>query len=161
MTLRAPDPAAPPRIRFNYMSHPDDWADFRTCIRLTREIFAQDAMAPVVRHEIAPGAGAQSDDALDAFIRDHVESAYHPCGTCRMGRATDPDAVVDPECRVIGVEGLRVADSSVFPRIPNGNLNGPSIMVGEKASDHLLGRAPLPRENARPWVHPDWRTAQR
>ncbi|WP_273522562.1 choline dehydrogenase [Rhodosalinus sediminis] len=161
VTLRAPDPAAPPRIRFNYMSHPDDWADFRTCIRLTREIFAQDAMAPFVRHEIAPGAGAQSDDALDAFIRDHVESAYHPCGTCRMGRATDPDAVVDPECRVIGVEGLRVADSSVFPRIPNGNLNGPSIMVGEKASDHLLGRAPLPRENARPWVHPDWRTAQR
>ena len=161
VTLRAPDPAAPPRIRFNYMSHPDDWADFRTCIRLTREIFAQDAMAPFVRHEIAPGAGAQSDDALDAFIRDHVESAYHPCGTCRMGRATDPGAVVDPECRVIGVEGLRVADSSVFPRIPNGNLNGPSIMVGEKASDHLLGRAPLPRENARPWVHPDWRTAQR
>ena len=161
VTLRAPDPAAPPRIRFNYMSHPGDWADFRTCIRLTREIFAQDAMAPFVRHEIAPGAGAQSDDALDAFIRDHVESAYHPCGTCRMGRATDPDAVVDPECRVIGVEGLRVADSSVFPRIPNGNLNGPSIMVGEKASDHLLGRAPLPRENARPWVHPDWRTAQR
>jgi choline dehydrogenase len=161
VTLRAPDPAAPPRIRFNYMSHPGDWADFRTCIRLTREIFAQDAMAPFVRHEIAPGAGAQSDDALDAFIRDHVESAYHPCGTCRMGRATDPDAVVDPECRVIGVQGLRVADSSVFPRIPNGNLNGPSIMVGEKASDHLLGRAPLPRENARPWVHPDWRTAQR
>ncbi|REC58189.1 choline dehydrogenase [Rhodosalinus sediminis] len=161
VTLRAPDPAAPPRIRFNYMSHPSDWADFRTCIRLTREIFAQEAMAPFVRHEIAPGAGAQSDDALDAFIRDHVESAYHPCGTCRMGRATDPDAVVDPECRVIGVEGLRVADSSVFPRIPNGNLNGPSIMVGEKASDHLLGRAPLPRENARPWVHPDWRTAQR
>ena len=161
VTLRAPDPAAAPRIRFNYMSHASDWADFRTCIRLTREIFAQDAMAPFVRHEIAPGAEAQSDAALDAFIRDHVESAYHPCGTCRMGRATDPDAVVDPECRVIGVEGLRVADSSVFPRIPNGNLNGPSIMVGEKASDHLLGRTPLPRENARPWVHPDWRTAQR
>ncbi|WP_372892727.1 choline dehydrogenase [Rhodosalinus sp.] len=161
VTLRSPDPADAPRIRFNYMSHEKDWTDFRSCIRLTREIFAQHAMAPFVRHEIAPGAAAQSDEALDAFIRDHVESAYHPCGTCRMGRASDPEAVVDPECRVIGVEGLRVADSSIFPRIPNGNLNGPSILVGEKASDHLLGRTPLPRENAQPWVHPDWRSAQR
>ena len=78
-----------------------------------------------------------------------------------MGAVDDPMAVVDPECRVIGVDGLRVADSSIFPRIPNGNLNGPSIMVGEKASDHILGRTPLPRSNAQPWMHPDWQGSQR
>ena len=78
-----------------------------------------------------------------------------------MGSASDPMAVVDPECRVIGVEGLRVADSSIFPRITNGNLNGPSIMVGEKASDYILGRDPLPKSNDRPWMHPDWEGSQR
>jgi len=161
VTLRAADPAAPPRIRFNYMSHAQDWEDFRRCIRLTREIFAQEAFRPFVRHEIQPGAEVQDDAALDEFIGAHVESAYHPCGTCRMGRADDPRAVVDPQGRVIGVEALRVADSSVFPRITNGNLNGPSIMVGEKMADHILGRDPLPRDNRAPWIHPDWRHAQR
>ena len=91
---------------------------------------------------------------------EHVESAYHPCGTCKMGAADDPMAVVDPECRVIGVDGLRVADSSIFPRITNGNLNGPSIMVGEKASDHILGRS-LPKSNAEFWTHPGWAISQR
>ncbi|MGR3376972.1 choline dehydrogenase [Salipiger abyssi] len=160
VTLRSSDPAAPPRIRFNYMSHAQDWQDFRACIRLTREIFAQEAFAPFAGHEIQPGAGVQSEDEMDDFLRAHVESAYHPCGTCRMGRAEDPGAVVDPEARVIGVDRLRVADSSVFPRIPNGNLNAPSIMVGEKVADHLLGRR-LPAENAVPWIHPDWQSAQR
>ncbi|OAN77711.1 choline dehydrogenase [Sulfitobacter sp. EhC04] len=161
VSLRSADPAAEPVIRFNYMSHPEDWEDFRTCIRLTREIFAQDAFKPYVKHEIQPGEALQSDAELDGFIREHAESAYHPCGTCRMGRADDPKAVVDPEARVIGVEGLRVADSSVFPRITNGNLNAPSIMVGEKVSDHLLGRDPLARANDAPWLHPDWETMQR
>ncbi|WP_412507602.1 choline dehydrogenase [Roseovarius sp. SYSU LYC5161] len=160
VTLRSADPGADPVIRFNYMNTASDWRDFRTCIRLTREIFAQPAFRPFIRHEIQPGADTQSDDALDDFIRDHAESAYHPCGTCRMGRADDATAVVDPEARVIGVAGLRVADSSIFPRITNGNLNAPSIMVGEKVSDHILGRR-LPPENARPWVHPDWQCAQR
>ncbi len=158
--LRSADPADSPVIRFNYMSHDSDWEDFRTCIRLTREIFRQPAFAPYAGHEIQPGAEAQSDEALDDFIREHAESAYHPCGTARMGRRDDPDAVVDPEGRVIGVEGLRVADSSVFPRITNGNLNGPSILVGEKMADHVLGRR-LPPENAQPWVHPEWETKQR
>ena len=103
----------------------------------------------------------QSDDELDAYISQHAESAYHPCGTCRMGRADDPMAVVDPEARVIGVDGLRLADSSIFPRITNGNLNAPSIMVGEKASDHILGRAPLAPANDAPWIHPDWKGSQR
>ncbi len=160
VTLRSADPKDAPRIRFNYMSHPEDWEEFRTCIRLTREIFAQDAFAPFRRHEIQPGEAVQSDAELDEAIMEHVESAYHPCGTCRMGAADDPTAVVDPETRVIGVEGLRVADSSIFPRITNGNLNGPSIMTGEKAADHILGRS-LPRANAEPWVHPEWQTAQR
>ncbi len=161
VTLRSADPEAAPRIVFNYMSTEQDWIDFRACIRLTREIFAQAAFEPFVKHEIQPGAALQSDDEIDGFIREHAESAYHPCGACRMGRRDDPTAVVDPDCRVIGVEGLRVADSSVFPRIPNGNLNAPSIMVGEKASDHILGRSPLPADNARPWIHPHWREAQR
>ncbi|MGC9420212.1 MAG: choline dehydrogenase, partial [Rhodovulum sp.] len=129
--LAGSDPAEPPRIRFNYMSTEQDWRDFRTCIRLTREIFAQEAFRPFTRHEIAPGAGVQSDNEIDDYVRQHVESAYHPCGTCRMGAADDPGAVVDPETRVIGVEGLRVADSAVFPRIPNGNLNAPTIMLAE------------------------------
>ena len=161
VTLRSGDPLADPRIRFNYMSHPEDWDEFRTCIRLTREIFGQEAFKPFVKHEIQPGDHLQTDDEIDSFIREHAESAYHPCGTCRMGRADDPNAVVDPEGRVIGVEGLRVADSSIFPRITNGNLNAPSIMVGEKVSDHILGKTPLPRSNEEPWVHPNWQVAQR
>jgi len=161
VTLRSANPADDPKIRFNYMSEAQDWEDFRTCIRLTREIFAQPAFASHVKHEIQPGSDAQSDADLDAFIAEHAESAYHPCGTCRMGRADDPNAVVDPQGRVIGVDGLRVADSSIFPRITNGNLNAPSIMVGEKISDHLLGRTPLAPANDAPWIHPDWQTAQR
>lgn len=161
VTLRSSDPAEAPRILFNYMSQEKDWADFRNCIRLTREIFAQDAFAPFVKHEIQPGDAVQSDEDLNDFIREHVESAYHPCGTCKMGDRSDPMAVVDPECRVIGVDNLRVADSSIFPQITNGNLNGPSIMVGEKASDHILGRTPLPASNQQPWIHPDWESRQR
>ncbi len=161
VTLRSADPEEAPRIFFNYMSEASDWAEFRTALRLTREIFAQPAMRPYVKHEIQPGADLQSDDDLDGFIREHAESAYHPCGTVRMGAADDPGAVVDPECRVIGVAGLRVADSSIFPRITNGNLNAPSIMVGEKAADHILGKGMLPRDERAPWEPVDWEGAQR
>ncbi|MEO9572701.1 MAG: choline dehydrogenase [Tateyamaria sp.] len=161
VSLRSANVADDPVIRFNYMSEAQDWEEFRSCVRLAREIFAQDAMAPFVKHEIQPGDAAQSDDELDSVIREHAESAYHPCGTCRMGRRDDKGAVVDPEGQVIGVEALRVVDSSVFPRITNGNLNGPSIMTGEKMSDHILGRDPLARSNDEPWVHPDWETSQR
>ncbi|WP_310183696.1 choline dehydrogenase [Mesorhizobium sp. BE184] len=161
VSLRSSDPWAKPAIRFNYMSHPDDWSDFRHCIRLTREIFAQAAFDDYRGKEISPGSALQSDEELDAFIRDHAESAYHPCGTCRMGGADDPRSVVDPECRVIGVEGLRVADSSIFPRVTNGNLNAPSIMTGEKAADHILGRTPLPPSNQEPWINPRWQVSDR
>lgn len=161
ISLRSANPADDPKILFNYMSTDKDWEDFRKCIRLTREVFAQDAFKPFVKHEIQPGAHLQTDDEIDSFIREHAESAYHPCGTCRMGRTDDKDAVVDHEGRVIGVEGLRVCDSSIFPRITNGNLNGPSIMVGEKMSDHLLGIEPLAPSNDQPWNHPNWETQQR
>ena len=150
-----------PTIKFNYMSHEDDWAEFRRCIRLSREIMAQSPMDPFRGPEIQPGDDQTSDAQIDAFIRDNVESAYHPCGTVRMGAIDDPGAVVDPQCRVIGVEGLRVADSSIFPRITNGNLNAPSIMTGEKAADHILGRTPLPRANDVPFIHPDRQHSQR
>lgn len=161
ITLRSADPKDDPKILFNYMSTDEDWADFRHCIRLTREIFGQAAFDPYRGKEIQPGKDVQTDDELDGFIREHAESAYHPCGTAKMGRRDDPMAVVDPECRVIGVDGLRVADSSIFPRITNGNLNAPSIMVGEKAADHILGRDPLPRSNAEPWINPRWETSDR
>ena len=161
VTLRSSDPKEPPKIQFNYMSHESDWVDFRNCIRLTREIFSQPAFEPFAKSEISPGKEIQSDDQLNDFIRDNVESAYHPCGTCKMGDKSDPMSVVDPETRVIGVDKLRVADSSIFPQITNGNLNAPSIMVGEKASDHILGKDLLPRSNEMPWIHPDWHTSQR
>ncbi|MEL6239868.1 MAG: choline dehydrogenase [Pseudomonadota bacterium] len=156
VSLRSGDPEDPPKILFNYMSEEKDWSDFRRCIRLTRDIFGQEAFKPYYGHEIQPGADRQSDDELDDFIRGHVESAYHPCGTARIGRDNDPMAVVDPECRVIGVDALRLADSSIFPRITNGNLNAPSIMTGEKAADHILGRAPLAPDNSEPWINPNW-----
>ncbi len=161
VTLRSNKAEDAPVIRFNYMSHEKDWEDFRKCIRLTREIFGQDAFKPYAGKEIQPGASVQTDEELNAFIAEHAESAYHPCGTCRMGRADDKNAVVDPEGRVIGVDGLRVADSSIFPQITNGNLNAPSIMVGEKMSDHLLDKDALPKANDRPWIHPQWEVAQR
>ena len=159
--LKSPDPAEPPRIRFNYMSHPDDWVEMRACLRLAREIFAQTAFDSYRGREISPGADCVSDAAIDAFVTDHVESAYHPCGTCRMGAPDDPCAVVDPETRVIGVEALRVVDSSIMPSITNGNLNAPTIMIAEKAADMIRGRAPLPPSNAPYYVAEDWETRQR
>ncbi|WAJ28558.1 choline dehydrogenase [Antarcticirhabdus aurantiaca] len=159
--LTGSDPMAAPSIRFNYMSHPDDWREFRQAIRLTREIFAQSPFDGYRGPEIQPGAALKSDEDLDGFIAAHAESAYHPCGTARIGAADDPDAVVDPECRVIGVEALRVADSSIFPRVTNGNLNGPSTMVGEKAADHVLGRGMLTPEDRAPVIAEGWRERQR
>jgi choline dehydrogenase len=157
--LASADPAAAPVIRFNAMQAGEDWRDFRRAIRLTREIFTQPAMTEHVARELLPGGG-DSDTDLDAFVRDHAESAYHPCGTARMGRRDDRLAVVDPEARVIGVDRLRVADSSLFPQITNGNLNAPTIMLGEKVSDAILERR-LPPENLAPEMPANWQVAQR
>ncbi|WP_075222223.1 choline dehydrogenase [Acuticoccus yangtzensis] len=161
VTLKSADPHEAPRILFNYMSREEDWRDFRACVRIARGIFAQPAFDSYRGKEIQPGTAVRSDDEIDGFIRAHAESAFHPCGTCRMGRADDPGAVVDPECRVIGVDGLRVVDSSIFPQITNGNINAPSIMVGEKAADHILGRTPLAPVDAAPWINPRWETSDR
>jgi choline dehydrogenase len=143
------------------MSHPEDWIEMRACVRLTREIFAQAAFDQYRGREIQPGATSASDESIDAFVRERVESAYHPSCTCKMGSLADPSAVVDPETRVIGVEGLRVVDSSIMPSITNGNLNAPTIMVAEKAADMILGRDPLPASNAPYYVAQDWETRQR
>ncbi|MFI5012959.1 MAG: choline dehydrogenase [Hyphomicrobiales bacterium] len=159
--LASADPRVKPRILFNYMSHADDWTEMRACVRLTREIFAQKPFDRYRGREIQPGAGVEGDEAIDAFIRAKVESAYHPSCTCRMGRPDDPLAVVDKETRVIGVDGLRVVDSSIMPSITTGNLNAPTIMIGEKAADHILGREPLPASNAPFHVAPNWETKQR
>ena len=161
VTLRSGNPKDPPKILFNYMAHQKDWEDFRKAIRLTREIFAQNAFKDLITHEIQPGGDVQSNDELDQFIREHVESAYHPCGTCRMGKLDDPMSVVDETGKVIGVQKLRLADSSIFPQITNGNLNGPSIMVGEKVSDHILEKRPLVKSNLKPRLAQDWKKAQR
>ena len=161
VSLRSPDPRETPIIRFNYMSCEQDWVEFRHCIRAARDVFAQPAFDGVRGDEIAPGPDCRTDAEIDGFVRDHAESAYHPCGTCRMGSRNDELAVVDSECRVIGVDGLRVVDSSIFPSITNGNLNGPSIMVGEKASDHILGASVLPADDRKPWISPRWRESDR
>jgi choline dehydrogenase len=139
VTLRSSDPEAAPKIQFHYMSAPDDFAEFRAAIRAAVNVFHQPAMKAFTGEMIQPLLSDMDDAGLDAFIREHAESAYHPCGTCRMGAADDALAVVDPELRVIGVIGLRVADSSIFPRLTYGNLNAPSIMTGEKAADLVLG----------------------
>jgi choline dehydrogenase len=142
--LSSKDAREAPKIRFNYLSHPDDMTEFRAGLRLTRKIFAQAAFDPYRGREIQPGAGVTTDERIDAFVREKVESAYHPSCSCRMGNPGDPMAVVNPEACVIGVEGLRVVDSSIMPSITTGNLNAPTIMLAEKAADHILGRALLP-----------------
>jgi choline dehydrogenase len=159
--LRSADPRDPPRILFNYLSTPEDMQEMRACVRLTREVFAQPAFARWRGREIQPGEGVQSDADIDAFVRRHVESAYHPCGTCRMGGVDDAMAVVDPETRVRGLEGLRVVDSSIMPSVTTGNLNAPTIMLAEKAADHILGRPMLERATVDWYEAPDWRIAQR
>ena len=161
ITLRSSDPREAPAIRFNYMSQEDDWIEMRAGVHLTREIFQQPAFDPYRGDEIAPGAEITSDEAIDHFIREQVESGYHPCGTCKIGRSDDPMAVVDSELRVIGVEGLRVVDSSVMPSITTGNLNAPTIMIGEKGADHILGKPLMAPSNAPFYTASDWETAQR
>jgi choline dehydrogenase len=159
--LATSNPLDKPRIQFNYLSEPDDWTEMRACVRLTREIFAQRPFDRYRGREIQPGAEVQTDEQIDAFIRAKVESAYHPSCSCKMGDLEDPLAVVDPETRVHGLEGLRVVDSSIMPSVTTGNLNAPTIMLAEKAADHILGRGMLPAENALSYSAPNWQNAQR
>jgi choline dehydrogenase len=159
--LKSADPREKPAIRFNYLSQPDDWIEMRACVRLTRELFAQSAFDRYRGRELQPGAEVQTDEQIDAFIRDKVESAYHPSCSCKMGALEDPMAVVDPESRVYGLEGLRVVDSSIMPSVTTGNLNAPTIMLAEKAADHILGRGLLAAEDAPFYTAPNWQHTQR
>jgi choline dehydrogenase len=159
--LASANPLDKPRILFNYLSEPDDWKEMRACVRLTREIFAQPSFDPYRGREIAPGIHVQTDDEIDAFVRAKVESAYHPSCSCKMGAPRDATAVVDPEARVYGLERLRVVDSSIMPSITTGNLNAPTVMLAEKAADHILGRGMLAPENAPYYTAPHWQTVRR
>ncbi|KXF83381.1 choline dehydrogenase [Enterovibrio coralii] len=159
--ITSADPDDKPEIVFNYISTEQDKQDWRDCIRLTREILAQSAMEPYRDGEIQPGDAVQSDETIDEWVKANVESAYHPSCTCKMGADADPMAVLDSELRVRGIENLRVVDSSIFPTITNGNLNGPTIMVAERAADIILGNAMLPSADVAVWLDPNWETQQR
>ena len=159
--LRTPHIEDHPRIFFNYMSRPEDWEEMRACVRLTREVFAQPSFDRYRGREMQPGADVQTDAQIDEFIRGHVETAYHPSCSCRMGAADDPRSVVDPQGRVVGVERLRVVDSSIMPSITTGNLNAPTIMIAEKLADSILGRKPLEPSQAPIFQATDWERRQR
>ena len=159
--LESRNPLDKPKILFNYMSHADDWIEMRACVRLTRELFAQRAFDRYRGREIQPGAAVQTDAQIDQFIRAKVESAYHPSCSCKMGGANDRMSVVDRDTRVHGLGALRVVDSSIMPSVTTGNLNAPTIMLAEKAADHILGRGLLPAEDLPYYVAANWRTAQR
>jgi choline dehydrogenase len=157
--LRDADPASLPRVRFNYMSHEDDWLEFRACLRYAREIFAQPAFSPYRGQELAPGERAVADEQLDAFIKQKVESAYHPCGTCRMG--TDEGSVTDPAGRVRGLQALRVVDASLMPQATAGDLNAPTLALAERMSDLIRDRHLPEAEDAPLLTDAQWATRQR
>jgi len=159
ISLRSANPADAPRIQFNYMQQSADWQEFRAAIRLTREVLAQEAFRPFAGAEISPGAAVVSDAEIDAWLKRMVESAYHPCGTCKMG--SDASAVVDAECRVRGLDALRVVDASIMPSIVSGNLNAPTIMLAEKAADVIKGVASLLPSNAPVYTAPNYIEQQR
>lgn len=157
--LRSAEAHEHPDILFNYLDREEDREGFRRCLRLTREIIAQPAFDRFRGEEIAPGNNVRSNDEIDAWVRETMESTYHPCGSCRMGE--DAMAVVNSDLKVRGLEGLRVIDSSVFPAEPNANLNAPTIMLAERASDIVSGKPLLAASNAEVGVAPGVGTTQR
>ena len=159
--INSSDPKAKPTIIFNYMETEQDRQDWRDCIRLTREILSQPALDDFNAGEASPGIDVSSDEEIDAWVRANVESAYHPSCSCKMGSLDDPMTVVNNEGQVNGIENLRVIDSSVFPTIPNGNLNGPTIMLAEKMSDSVLGKKPLISSDVNVWIDSSWKELQR
>lgn len=157
--LGSADPRAKPLIHLNMLEHPQDVEDLIMAIRLSRELLKQPSLAFYAGCEMSPGAGVATDRQIEDWLRSACHSSYHACGTCRMG--TDHLAVVDPECRVRGIEGLRVADASIMPAIPSANLNCPTMMIGEKAADLIAGKAPLTPLYLPYFVDPNWETRQR
>jgi choline dehydrogenase len=158
---RSADPRQPPAIRFNYLQSPRDREDFRVSVELLREVLSQRALDPYRGEELFPGPEVRGKDRIDAWVRQAIETCYHPVGTCRMGPASDRTAVVDDQLRVHGLGGLRVVDASVMPAIVSGNTNAPTIMIAERAADLIRGRQPLAPVEAPVWIHPRWETAQR
>jgi choline dehydrogenase len=159
--LRSADPAGKPHLLFNYLQTQHDIDCLTAAVRLIRELHAQPALVRYAGAELAPGADVTTDGEIHAWLRANTDTSYHPVGTCRMGRAGDPVAVVDEQCRVAGIEGLRVVDASIMPDVVSGNTNAPTIMIAEKAADMIRGNPPLPRSEAPAWIHPDWETTQR
>ena len=148
VTLASNDPREHPRIQPNYLSTPEDVIDIRNAVKLTREIHAQKAMDEFRGAEISPGAHVQSDEEIDAFVREAAETIYHPTSTCKMGADDDMSAVTDADTRVRGAQNLRVVDASIMPSIISGNLNAPVIMMAEKIADKIRGLPPLPKSDA-------------
>ncbi len=161
LKLKSANPADHPIIQPNLLSTERDRWEMRQAVKLTREILAQPAFDPFRGEELQPGPDVQSDEEIDAFVREKADSAYHPSCTCKMGAADDPMAVVDSEARVYGVNNLRVVDASIMPSVVSGNLNAPTIMLAEKCADHIRGRTPITPSTAAVWEHPNWKTAQR
>jgi 4-pyridoxate dehydrogenase len=145
--LASRDPRVPVRIRQNFLAAGKDWATLRAGVRLVRMIGARTSLASFTTGEISPGPDCRSDAEIDAHIRASAITVHHPLGTCKMGRPNDPMAVVDPELKVLGIDGLRVGDASVMPDLVGGNINAPVIMIAEKAADLIRGRRPLPPLN--------------
>jgi choline dehydrogenase-like flavoprotein len=141
--LASTDPKRPVRIRQNFLATDNDWKTLRAGLRIAREVCRQAPLEPFRGPEIAPGDSATDDASLDAHIRANSITVHHPLGTCKMGLASDPLAVVDPELKVFGVDGLRVIDGSVMPDLVGANINAPIIMIAEKAADLIRGRQPL------------------
>jgi choline dehydrogenase len=144
ISLKSADPSVAPIIQPNYLEAEEDRRALREGVKLARDVFAQAAFDPYRGPELMPGAHVQKDDQIDVFVRKTAETIYHPVGSAKMG--VDEDAVVDPQLRVYGIEGLRVVDASVMPALVSGNTNAPTIMIAEKAADMMLGRPPLPAE---------------
>lgn len=137
VTLKSADPRVPPAIDPNFLGDPHDLDRSIDCVKVGQEIMAQPAMARFTTNEFMPGPGVRSRAEYEAYVRESARSGYHPVGTCKMGQ--DEMAVVDPQLRVRGVDGLRVADSSIMPKLVSGNTNAPSIMIGERAADFIRG----------------------
>jgi choline dehydrogenase len=135
--VRSPDPTVPPAIQLNTVTAPADLEAFVRAIRRTREIVATEPLASAAAVEIHPGPAVSTDAELEAWIRATVATTGHPACTAAMG--TEPDSVLDPQLRVRGVAGMRVADASALPRIPRANTNAPTVMVGERCADFMLG----------------------
>jgi len=151
LKLKSADPSDHPILDPNYLSAEQDRVDFRSCVHHTREIFAQKSFEKYCGEEMRPGPDVTSDAQIDEFLRQRSDTSYHPSCTCKMGAETDAMAVVDSDCRVYGLENLRVVDASVMPSVVSGNLNGPTIMIAEKAADKILGQPALPQSTAPVW----------